>query len=71
MRLIDSWRKLHRMYSVWTFAAIFVTTAVEAAEPLYQPWVPAYVFPLLVGALAVLGIIVRSISQDPDDEPGQ
>lgn len=71
MRLIDDWRRLHRKYSVWAFVAIFVTTAVEAAEPLYAPWVPAYVFPLLVGALAVTGVVVRGISQGGGSESSQ
>lgn len=67
MRLADDIRSLHKKYSVWAFVAIFVVTAAEAAEPLYQPWVPAYVFPLIVGALAVIGVIARGIKQGPSD----
>lgn len=73
MRLVGDIRELHKKYSVWTLSAIFLVSGAEAAAPLFQPWIPVYVFPLIVGALAVIGVIVRGIKQGaPDaDQPPQ
>ena len=64
MKLIEDINQLHKKYSVWVFGAIFVVSALEAAEPLYQPFIPIWVFPLVVGVLTLLGIVVRGIAQD-------
>jgi len=67
MRAIVDIKQLHKKYSVWALALIFVVSTADAAAPLLQPWVPAYVYPLVIGLLAVIGVIVRGIRQGPPD----
>jgi hypothetical protein len=65
IRLIDDIRHIHTFYSFWAFVAIFGFSTLEAAAPLLQAWVPVWVYPPVLGLLAIAGALVRCIKQDP------
>jgi hypothetical protein len=65
IRLIDDVHQVLTFYSFWAFVAIFSCATLEAAAPLLQPWVPVWVYPPVLGVLAVVGALVRCIKQKP------
>jgi hypothetical protein len=63
VQLIDDVREIHTFYSFWAFVAIFACSTLEAAAPLLQPYVPVWVYPPVLGLLAIVGVLVRCIKQ--------
>lgn len=63
--LIENWRRSWRFFSVQTLGAIALVSAAEVALPFVSDRMPAWLYPLLTAALAVLGIVVRNIRQEP------
>lgn len=65
VQLIDDVRAIHTFYSFWAFVAIFACATLEAAAPLLQPYVPVWVYPPVLGVLAIVGVLVRCLKQEP------
>ncbi len=65
--LTDDWRRSWRLFSVQTLAAIALVSAAEVALPFVSRCLPAWLYPLLTAALAVIGIVLRNIKQEPRD----
>ena len=65
--LIENWRRSWRFFSVQTLGAIALVSAAEVALPFVSDRLPAWLYPLLTAGLAVLGIVLRNIRQEPKD----
>lgn len=67
MKLIENWRDFWRMYSVWCFVALIAVSVADVLLSLYTPKTVTQAVLTGIGTavLAVLGIFLRVVKQDP------
>lgn len=79
MKLIDDWRKLPRMYSVWAMAMVvaiqtsvstYITPEMLSAHILLFPdWTYDMLQKAVTAFLGITGMIGRAITQDFGSDP--